>query len=533
MHLICKPERVLEIFRLIENALWIHSRISVHCGKTQLWNRSGTTPRGCEDLTRAARVLNPDAVVWRGDHRLPAVQGVVVLGSPVGHDEFIKAKLMSKVTEHQTLLERIPLVRDVQSAWLLLLFCAATRANYWLRTVRPDLTLQFAMAHDHDVLVCLSRLLEVPVETFALNATMSLPLSKGGLGLRSAVRSREAAHWASWAGCLSMVQKRHPQVAGIIGGEMASMNVARECVGSLADAGCVPPVPEDTGDPFQPRQGWQHFASNTVEELHLREALPALPPPQRALVRSQGGPLSSRPFVCCPTSRLTKFSLLRRLQLPLPLSSRNCRCGRPLDCLGHHRSACAVAEVLGRRGFAVESAIARIRREGGARVSTNVFVRDLDLGPFNHLDGRRLEVVADGLSLFGGAQLAIDTTLVSALRRDGTAREGAANRNGVAIRSAHRRKERTYPELAGARGRARLVILAGEVGGLWSPETAHFLRALAVAKARDVPSILQASVELLGSAVGRTSSHVQRWRGKRCPLFPRRRAGQSVLTAAA
>ena len=88
-------------------------------------------------ISRAARALNPDAVVWRGDHRLPVVQqGVVVLGSPVGHDEFIKAKLMSKVTEHQTLLERIPLVRDVQSAWLLLLFCAATRVNYWLRTVR-------------------------------------------------------------------------------------------------------------------------------------------------------------------------------------------------------------------------------------------------------------------------------------------------------------------------------------------------------------------------------------------------------------
>ena len=100
---------------------------------------------------------------------------------------------------------------------------------------------------------------------------------------------------------------------------MASLNVARDCVASLADAGCElpswfelvdgvrPPVPEDTGDPFQPRQGWQHFASNTVEELHLREALPTLPPPQRALVRSQGGPLSSRPFVArlhdSPSSR--------------------------------------------------------------------------------------------------------------------------------------------------------------------------------------------------------------------------------------
>ena len=203
---------------------------------------------------------------------------------------------------------------------------------------------------------------------------------------------------------------------GLNGGrrQTISLNVARECATSLAEAGCElptwldlvdgvrPPIPMDMGDPFQPRQGWQHFVSNTVEERHLRERLLTVLPPERALVRSQGGPLSSRPYVCCPTSRLTKFQpqsfralLFRRLHLPVPLSSRSCRCGRPLDCLGHHRSACAVAGVLGRRGFAVESAIARICREGRASVSTNVFVRDLDLAGFNHLDGRRLEVVAD------------------------------------------------------------------------------------------------------------------------------------------
>ena len=36
------------------------------------------------------------------------------------------------------------------------------------------------------------------------------------------------------------------------------------------------------------------------------------------------------------------------------------------------------------------------------------------------LDGRRLEVVADGLTLWGGAQLAIDTTLVSPFHQDGS-----------------------------------------------------------------------------------------------------------------
>ena len=49
-------------------------------------------------------------------------------------------------------------------------------------------------------------------------------------------------------------------------------------------------------------------------------------------------------------------------------------------------------------------------------------VRDSDLEHLQGPDGRRLEVVADGLPLFGGAQLALDTTLVSALTGDGTAR---------------------------------------------------------------------------------------------------------------
>ena len=89
-----------------------------------------------------------------------------------------------------------------------------------------------------------------------------------------------------------------------------------------------------------------------------------------------------------------------------------------------------------------------------------------------------LEVVAEGWTLFRGAQLAIDVTLVSALRGDGTARAGSATRPGAALKVARRRKERTCPELAGEGGRARLIVLAGKVGGRWSAETASFLTSI-------------------------------------------------------
>ena len=150
---------------------------------------------------------------------------------------------------------------------------------------------------------------------------------------------------------------------------------------------------------------------------------------------------------------------------------------------------------MGKRGYPLECAAAQICREAGARVTTNVLVRDMDLAHFNALDSRRLEVVADGLTLWRGAQLAVDTTLVSPLSRNGAARRRAANHDGAALDAARKRKEDTYPELTGENGRTRLVVLAAEVGGRWSGETAQFLCALAKARAQSVPLNLQGRME--------------------------------------
>ena len=120
-------------------------------------------------------------------------------------------------------------------------------------------------------------------------------------------------------------------------------------------------------------------------------------------------------------------------------------------------------------------------------------VRDLDLVPQERVDGRRLEVVADGLPLFHGAQLAVDTTMVVPLKRDGTPQLGSVDVDGAALGRARRRKERVYPELTGRHGRARLVVLPCETGGRWSLETQCFLRQ---AKTRHEPPPLRTSARL-------------------------------------
>ena len=76
-------------------------------------------------------------------------------------------------------------------------------------------------------------------------------------------------------------------------------------------------------------------------------------------------------------AQLFRVTLL--VHQPVPLTVRTCRCGFPLDSLGHHRAACARAGVLRKRGWALESVAGRICREGGGRVTTNVLLRDLDL----------------------------------------------------------------------------------------------------------------------------------------------------------
>ena len=147
---------------------------------------------------------------------------------------------------------------------------------------------------------------------------------------------------------------------------------------------------------------------------------------EKAMLRSQGGCGAGAAFSTSPNCALTRIEppffrtlLLRRLRLPLSLTQRDCRCGRPLDSCGHHRAACARSGVLGRRGFAVESAAARVCREGGAPVTTNILVRDMDVARPNPFDMRRLEVVADGLPLFGGAAVGLGhhTRVEFALRR--------------------------------------------------------------------------------------------------------------------
>ena len=133
--------------------------------------------------------------------------------------------------------------------------------------------------------------------------TTSLPLAVGGLGLRSATKLRFAAHWASCADTIKMVNERHPEVAERIiqsirdRDDAPSIQAILSSQASLEEAGFVSPVWSDLAsgraeaepdheefvEPNQPTR--QSKAAREVESRSVEGVMDILHDPQKALLR--------------------------------------------------------------------------------------------------------------------------------------------------------------------------------------------------------------------------------------------------------
>ena len=226
--------------------------------------------------------------------------------------------------------------------------------------------------------------------------------------------------------------------------------------------------------------------TGTPREAHF----PRLADNEKAMLRSQRGGLALSATPSSPSSRIEPHlwcCCCAASFCPSLLSLAPSDVAVQPTCLATIAQRAPEQECWG-GGASPSRALPPGCREGGARLSSNVMVRDLDLRAPDMHDGRRLEVVAEGLPLFGGA-------LVSALNCDGSARPHAADVDGVALSPRRGKKKLTYPELVGLRSRARLVVLAGEVGGRWSAETMSYLGLLAKARTRSETHLKSRRVE--------------------------------------
>ena len=162
----------------------------------------------------------------------------------------------------------------------MLLHCASARANCQIRAVCPAAVELYARTHDGNIWQCLGRILQIdPAQcSNEVGESATLALSLGGLGLRSAVRTRVPAFWASWADRLPLILERHPAVAAQLINQLEGhavtpiLRAASDSAHQLTGVrGFVPPswralahgARPETHEPDQfefgkSREGWQH-----------------------------------------------------------------------------------------------------------------------------------------------------------------------------------------------------------------------------------------------------------------------------------
>ena len=108
VHTVITPKRVAQ-FRHSPEHLHRHQHPTL---KIKVCNATGVRPRSCDTLqtiTTSARSLEP---MWKRLGLVTVEQGIKVLGTPLGHEDFVAAHL--HLRNHQTLLERIPILQDIQ-----------------------------------------------------------------------------------------------------------------------------------------------------------------------------------------------------------------------------------------------------------------------------------------------------------------------------------------------------------------------------------------------------------------------------------
>ena len=422
--------------------------------------------------------------VWRGD-KPPAERGLVVLGTPIGHPDFVQAWAAERMQQERKLLQQLPELPDLHCIWLLLSMCASPRANHALRTLPPSESRGYAAAHDETIWETLQACLGGAPLDDAPHAwpIATLPAVRGGLRLQSAQRTAPAAYWAAWADALPVMRARAPDFARrceatLENGaslEAPCLHEAVEARELLREAGwqaCptwrallegARPPPADDARPGDWPHGWQMRASRILN-THFRERtlLPDMPASSQALLRSQAGPQAGAWLAAIPTKPATtlpppamQIALRRRLrQQPLPLHSNTCRpphgCGGAVDRFGDHALACPRRGLLARRAKIVERAWVRVAREAigsEGQVVPQQWLAHTTAPHVGTQDRRRLDLVVYGALSSGGAQCC-DATLVSPLSRLGHPQPCAAAVDGAVLRVAERRKCAAYPELA-------------------------------------------------------------------------------------
>ncbi len=100
---------------------------------------------GADTLVDASAALTAVATV------VPAVEGLVVFGTPIGDPAWEQRHLRALLSEHRASLRALAALKNPQVSQHLLAQSQATRVTHLLRTMKPEATAELAVTHDEQL----------------------------------------------------------------------------------------------------------------------------------------------------------------------------------------------------------------------------------------------------------------------------------------------------------------------------------------------------------------------------------------------
>ena len=130
LYVVTSRARAVEAFETVAKEVEEGTGIQSHMGKLQMWCRSGgPAPPEVEALN------TPGHIVWKADLE-DHLNGIVILGTPLGHPAFIQNQVEIRILQEQLLLDELCGLEDIQCAWTLLTWSAIPRSNDFSRIWR-------------------------------------------------------------------------------------------------------------------------------------------------------------------------------------------------------------------------------------------------------------------------------------------------------------------------------------------------------------------------------------------------------------
>lgn len=268
--------------------------------------------------------------------------GLVILGTPVGIDSYVKEHLQLKVKQAFSTIEKLPLLNDPQIAFTLLSKCNGfSKVSYFLRSSPTSLTQEMTKEFDGKMMETLGSILgsHLP-DSSQVQAT--LPSHLGGLGLRSTFLHAPAAFLSSINSCKPLLELTNPNALEFINAETT---VAADLLYTRVD-----PASERT---LQTLKSQQSLSSAIDTNLHNKIIARATNTTKARLFSCAGshGPLvlnsplsAARGFKLSPYE--FNFFVSTRIGLPnFSNDNERCsKCGSPIDKFGYHFGICKTGD---------------------------------------------------------------------------------------------------------------------------------------------------------------------------------------------